>query len=376
MGAEAVSTAFGSSGRSGSGSTKSGKPRPGTGGHGRRALEGKGPTPPAAMRPGHPAQRRAAAAAGPRSRIPPPAPRRRPRALGGSRGPRRADTPSASARTGRGAAAPSGSSARAPRGSGDAAEFVAGRNPVVESLRAAVPAVALYVGTRVQHDERISEAIKLAADRGVAVLEAGAGRARPAHRRRAAPGPGAPRPPLRLRAPRRPARPGRRRRPAAADRRAGRRHRPAQPGGGGAIGRRVRRPRGRGPVPPRRRRHRGRLEGVRGRAGPGPGGPRRQPGPHPGLLPGRRRLRGRPGRGRRHTRSATWSWPPPRWSWSSAPRAAACPASSPRPATSWSAFPIAGPHRIPQRRRSRRHRPLRSRRHPLPPHHPLTRATT
>ena len=44
---------------------------------------------------------------------------------------------------------------------------------MVESLRAAVPAVALYVGTRVQHDERISEAIKLAADRGVAVLEAG-----------------------------------------------------------------------------------------------------------------------------------------------------------------------------------------------------------
>ena len=50
MGAEAVSTG---SGRSGSGKTKKGKPRPGTGGYGRRALEGKGPTPPAAMRPGH-----------------------------------------------------------------------------------------------------------------------------------------------------------------------------------------------------------------------------------------------------------------------------------------------------------------------------------
>ena len=178
MGAETVSTRSGGSGRSGqagagragspgSGRTKSGKPRPGTGGHGRRALEGKGPTPPAALRPGHPAQRRAAAAAG-------------------SRGPRRADEPAASPpRAARGAAAPSGPSARrdaappsgpsarAPRGSGDAAEFVAGRNPVVESLRAAVPAAVLYVGTRVQHDERISEAIKLAADRGVAVLEAG-----------------------------------------------------------------------------------------------------------------------------------------------------------------------------------------------------------
>jgi len=145
----------GRAGSPGSGRTKSGKPRPGTGGHGRRKLEGKGPTPPAALRPGHPAQRRAAASAG-------------------SRGPRRDDEPATpSARAARGAAAPSGPSARAPRGSGDAAEFVAGRNPVVESLRAAVPAAALYVGARVQHDERISEAIKLAADRGVAVLEAG-----------------------------------------------------------------------------------------------------------------------------------------------------------------------------------------------------------
>jgi len=144
------------SGRSGSGRTKKGKPRPGTGGYGRRALEGKGPTPPAAQRPGHPAQRRAAAAAA------------------GSRRPRRPDDPAAPARgaadSSRGAAAPS----RGPRGSGDAAEFVAGRNPVVESMRAGVPAAALYVGARVQHDERISEAIKLAADRGVAVLEAGA----------------------------------------------------------------------------------------------------------------------------------------------------------------------------------------------------------
>jgi 23S rRNA (guanosine2251-2'-O)-methyltransferase len=178
MGAEALSTRSGGSGRSGSGRTKSGKPRAGTGGHGRKALEGKGPTPPAAMRPGHPAQRRAAASAGSRGKPGSRGPRRddEPTAPAGPRGPRRGDTPSASSRTGRGAAAPprlSGPSARAARGSGDAAEFVAGRNPVVESLRAAVPAMALYVGARVQHDERISEAIKLAADRGVAVLEAG-----------------------------------------------------------------------------------------------------------------------------------------------------------------------------------------------------------
>ena len=47
--------------RNAAGRTKSGKPRPGTGGQGRRKLEGKGPTPPAAQRPGHPAQKRASA---------------------------------------------------------------------------------------------------------------------------------------------------------------------------------------------------------------------------------------------------------------------------------------------------------------------------
>ena len=130
--------------RNAAGRTKSGKPRPGTGGQGRRKLEGKGPTPPAAMRPGHPAQRRAAAAAA------------------GSR------------RVGDASAAAAPPARRAPRGAGDAAEFVAGRNAVVESLRARVPSAALYVGTRVARDERIEEAIKLAADRGVPVLEAGA----------------------------------------------------------------------------------------------------------------------------------------------------------------------------------------------------------
>jgi 23S rRNA (guanosine2251-2'-O)-methyltransferase len=70
-----------------------------------------------------------------------------------------------------GTGAPAG---RTTRGSGDAAEFVAGRNSVVESLRAGIPAMVLYVGSRVQHDDRISEAIQLAADRGIAVLEAGA----------------------------------------------------------------------------------------------------------------------------------------------------------------------------------------------------------
>ena len=50
------------------------------------------------------------------------------------------------------------------------AEFVAGRNAVLEALRAAVPTVALHVGPRLDADERINEAIKLAADLGVPVV--------------------------------------------------------------------------------------------------------------------------------------------------------------------------------------------------------------
>src|SRR5579875_2409416 len=115
--------------------TRSGKPRPGTGGHGKRRLAGKGPTPPAELRPGHPAQRRAAAAAA------------------------RGSGPQRDQRDQRG-----------PRGS---AEVVAGRNAVLESLRAAVPAVALHVGQRLDSDDRISEAIRLAADAGIPVVEAG-----------------------------------------------------------------------------------------------------------------------------------------------------------------------------------------------------------
>ena len=44
---------------------------------------------------------------------------------------------------------------------------------MLESLRAAVPATALHVGPRLDADDRISEAIKLAADAGIAVVEAG-----------------------------------------------------------------------------------------------------------------------------------------------------------------------------------------------------------
>jgi 23S rRNA (guanosine2251-2'-O)-methyltransferase len=107
----------------------------GTGGKGRRALAGRGATPPAEARPGHPAQRRAAA--------------------------------DQRARADR---------ARARAKSEETPELLLGRNPVVEALRAKIPATALYVVTgdnQRTSDERIAEALALSADRGLPLLEVG-----------------------------------------------------------------------------------------------------------------------------------------------------------------------------------------------------------
>jgi 23S rRNA (guanosine2251-2'-O)-methyltransferase len=145
------------------GFTKSGKPRPGTGGHGKHKLEGKGPTPPAEMRPGHPAQRAAARAA---------------KAAASGRSTASGRTPASGRPPATGKAVASQRPRPAPAGPDRAAErrddgpeMVAGRNPVVESLRARVPAMALYVTGRAQEDERVAEAVQLAAGAGVAVLE-------------------------------------------------------------------------------------------------------------------------------------------------------------------------------------------------------------
>lgn len=151
----------GSDGRApgGGGYAKSGKPRPGTGGNRRRGLEGKGPTPPAHMRPWY-AERGA------------PGTRASQEAGGGgvARGHREPERE-------RGAGTRDRSGKReersAPRAAPDGPEMVAGRNPVVESLRARVPAMALYVTGRAQQDERVAEAVQLAADAGIAVLESG-----------------------------------------------------------------------------------------------------------------------------------------------------------------------------------------------------------
>lgn len=167
------------------GRTKSGKPRPGTGGYGKRKLEGKGPTPPAEMRPGHPAQRRAAGRTQQTGQPKSPASRStsgRTTAARSSTATGRGGTPAGGGgtATGRGGgqtrgAGRAGTAGVAPRGSGAAAEVVAGRNAVIEALEARVPATALHVGPRLDDDERIGAAVMLAANTGIPVVEAGRG---------------------------------------------------------------------------------------------------------------------------------------------------------------------------------------------------------
>jgi len=88
-------------------------------------------------------------------------------------GPRGAAGRSSSSR----GSAPRSSGARTTRpgprkGTGkEGSETVVGRNSVVEALRAGVPATALYVAERIDADDRVREAIKLAADRGLPLLE-------------------------------------------------------------------------------------------------------------------------------------------------------------------------------------------------------------
>ena len=118
----------------------------GSGGQANRALRGKGPTPKAEDRTKHQKGRKKAYAK------------------------KRAET---DARRG-GAVAPTTTGARggARRRSGkESSEVVAGRNSVVEALRAGVPATALLVAVRIDSDDRVREALKLANGRGVPLLE-------------------------------------------------------------------------------------------------------------------------------------------------------------------------------------------------------------
>ncbi|TXK19346.1 23S rRNA (guanosine(2251)-2'-O)-methyltransferase RlmB [Homoserinibacter sp. GY 40078] len=112
----------------------------GTGGHGRKALEGKGPTPKAEDRSWHVAGKRKAA----QDRL-----------------------DAARARHGKGDA-PAKRPQRAKRSED---ELVTGRNSVVEALRARIPATALYIAARVEMDDRVKEALSIATKRDIPVLE-------------------------------------------------------------------------------------------------------------------------------------------------------------------------------------------------------------
>jgi 23S rRNA (guanosine2251-2'-O)-methyltransferase len=137
----------------------------GSGGHRRKGLEGRGPTPPAEDRKGHPAQRRAKRVADA------PTPPGRGQAAGGGR-----PTTGRASAGGRPVAGGRPSTARRPnrtaRPDSNAPEIVAGRNPVVEALRAGIPASALYVANGVEVDERVREAIKLANQLRIPLLDA------------------------------------------------------------------------------------------------------------------------------------------------------------------------------------------------------------
>ena len=143
----------GSSGKSRAGAVRKGKGKQvGSGGQGRQALEGKGPTPKAEDRAWHPAGKRKAA-------------EERYRATAGGK-------KVAGQGQGQRAGAPRGASGAARRAkSGDESEIVTGRNSVVEALRTRIPATTLYVAARVEMDDRVREAMKLATNRNIPILE-------------------------------------------------------------------------------------------------------------------------------------------------------------------------------------------------------------
>ena len=111
------------------------KPAAGSGGRRRRGLEGKGPTPRAEERPNHKAYKAKAKAESDAGKRPQ---KRRPQ-------------------------------------QGAEAEWIAGRNPVVEALREGVPIATVYVAEGAERDGRLREAFKIAAENGIALLEVSRG---------------------------------------------------------------------------------------------------------------------------------------------------------------------------------------------------------
>jgi 23S rRNA (guanosine2251-2'-O)-methyltransferase len=56
-------------------------------------------------------------------------------------------------------------------GADETPELLVGRNPVLEALRMHVPCTALYLAQRIELDDRVAEATRIAGNRGLAILE-------------------------------------------------------------------------------------------------------------------------------------------------------------------------------------------------------------
>ncbi|MCL2463660.1 MAG: 23S rRNA (guanosine(2251)-2'-O)-methyltransferase RlmB [Micrococcales bacterium] len=164
---------------------KSAKHPAASGGRGRRALEGKGPTPKAEDREYHPAHKRKLAAEV----------RAATTRQGTGRGASAAARAGASASRGGASAASRGDSSGSGRSSTARStttrstttrsttmrpgtrsathEIVAGRNAVLEALRAGVPVTTVYLAARIEHDDRTREIVAIAADARRPLLEVG-----------------------------------------------------------------------------------------------------------------------------------------------------------------------------------------------------------
>lgn len=120
-------------------------PSKGTGGLGRKALEGRGPTPKAEDRSWHVAGKRKAA----QERF----------AAAGGKG-----------RPGQKSQSNVNRQARPGKASDDT-ETVTGRNSVLEALRTKIPATAFYIAQRVEMDDRVKEMLAITRHREIPVLE-------------------------------------------------------------------------------------------------------------------------------------------------------------------------------------------------------------
>ncbi len=137
--------------------------------------------------------RRSAARLRRRRRRPPRGARARPKpaADGQGRGPGQAPGPADAGRSGgAGAAGRPATRGRAERAARRPSWWPAATR-FSRRCAPACPATALHVGPRLDSDERIGQAVMLAADAGIPVVEAGRVGAGPDHRRRHPPGPGA-----------------------------------------------------------------------------------------------------------------------------------------------------------------------------------------